>query len=352
MVMSRDHARPAGDGSPLAEPDNAGLAEALSQALGAASSATLVSHEEIKHCVFRLRFDGDGAPRSFVAKRMAPGRALRSELAIRHWLPELGLADLAPALHGIAAAPDGRRVWHVYEDLGPFELDARCPDPERVRAVVRQVATFHARFAEHPLLAECRLHGENREPSRFASTLRDAMGALAALRPPRLSLSTAEKWLRDRLLARLEGMLAEAPMREALLTEYGGPETLLHGDWWTINTFCEPRGGGFRVRLVDWERAGVGHASYDLSAFLLRFAEGERERIVSQYRAAVAGWCLPPRRELNLLFETAEWTRYANRLIWPALALMRERAAWGFDELQAVEGWFEALAPVLPGVPA
>ena len=73
---------------------------------------------------------------------------------------------------------------------------------------------------------------------------------------------------------------------------------------------------------------------------------------MSQYGAAVAGWRLPPRRELNLLFETAELGRYANRLIWPALALVRERADWGFDELAAVEGWFEALRPVLPVAPA
>jgi hypothetical protein len=347
MVVSLDRALAAGDGSPLAEPGNAGLAEAVEQALAGAGSATLVSHEEIKRRVFRLRFESDGTPRSLVAKRLAPEHARRNELVIRRWLPEVGLQDLAPELCGIAAARDASWVWHVYQDLGPFELDARSPDLERVEAVMRRVATFHARFAGHPMLAECRLHGENRDPSWFATTLRDAMCALDALRPPRLSLSDAEQELRDRLLHRLDRMLAEEPLRAGLMTDYGGPATLLHGDLWTINTFCEPADGGFRVRLVDWDRLGVGHASYDLSAFLLRFAPPERERIVAQYRAAVAGWPLPPRRELNLLFETAEWTRYANRLIWPALALVRERASWGFEELAAVEGWFEALTPVL-----
>lgn len=350
--MSVEQALLSGEGRWPGEPGGDALAEALAQALGNHGAVTLVAREELKRRVFRLRFECDGAPRSWVAKHMAPEQARRNELVIRRWLPEVGLEDLAPGLFGVAAARDGSHVWHVYEDLGPFELDARSPDPERVEAVIRRVAAFHARFAAHPMLAECRLHGENRDPSWFATTMRDAMCALDALRPPRLSLTAAEQELRDRLLHRLDRMLAEEPLRAGLLAEYGGPETLLHGDLWTINTFCEPAEGGFRVRLVDWDRTGVGHASYDLSAFLLRFAPHERERIVSQYRAAVDGWPLPPRRELNLLFETAEWTRYANRLIWPALALVRERAVWGFEELAAVEGWFEALTPVLPGAPA
>ena len=49
-----------------------------------------------------------------------------------------------------------------------------------------------------------------------------------------------------------------------------------------------------------------------------------------------------------MLFETAELARYANRVIWPALAIARDGAAWGFPELAEVESWFEALGPVLP----
>jgi len=348
MVVSLDAALAPGESSPLAEPRNAGLAEALEQALGAADANARVSLEALKPRVLRVRVAGGGAPRSFVAKRLAPDHARRNELVIRRWLKDAGLADLAPELLGVAAARDGSWLWHVYEDLGPFELDARSPDPARVAAVVGRVAALHARFARHPLLAECRLHGENREVSWFAATMRDAIGALDALRPSRLALSASEGQLRDRLLARLDRMLAEEPLRAGLLTEYGGPETLLHGDLWPINVFCEPAGGEFRVRLVDWDRTGVGYASYDLSAFLMRFAERERDWILSHYRAAGPGWLLPPRRELNLMFETAEWARYANRLIWPALALLRDRAPWGFEELATVEGWFEALTPVLP----
>jgi hypothetical protein len=61
-----------------------------------------------------------------------------------------------------------------------------------------------------------------------------------------------------------------------------------------------------------------------------------------------AGWNVPGKQALNLLFETAELARYANRLIWPALALAVDKADWGFAELEAVEQWFQDLAPVLP----
>ena len=134
------------------------------------------------------------------------------------------------------------------------------------------------------------------------------------------------------------------------MAELGGPETLLHGDLWTTNIFVLPTTNGLRTLLIDWDRAGVGPVSYDLSTFLLRFPTHQRLWILGLYRESIAhaGWHLPSARELNLLFETAECARYANRVIWPAIALLRERAEWGCDELAAVEQWFERLESVLP----
>src|SRR5207247_2485186 len=124
-----------------------------------------------------------------------------------------------------------------------------------------------------------------------------------------------------------------------------GPGTLLHGDLWTINAFVEHTAAGPRARLVDWDRVGVGPFSYDLSTFLFRFPPEQRPRILECYRQAVAaaGWRLASGSELEVLFDTAEQARYANRVIWPALALVQEHAAWGFPELAEVERWFEAL---------
>jgi hypothetical protein len=51
---------------------------------------------------------------------------------------------------------------------------------------------------------------------------------------------------------------------------------------------------------------------------------------------------------LNFLFETAEYARMANRIIWPAIALVQDGAAWAWESLEEINQWFEDFAPVLP----
>jgi hypothetical protein len=354
MIAGLERAIAASGVPALAETGSGELACALAQALHGVGAAGLVAHEQLKSRVFRLRFEvGDGT-RSVVAKRMPPEHAWRNELAIRRWLPDLGLGAIVPELLGLAAERSGRWVWHVYEDLGPWELDPRVPDRGRVAAVVREIARVHARFVAQPVLAECRLHGQDSGVAFLVSSVRNAIHGLEQLRAPRLALSDARADVRDRLLDRLYRLRAEEPLRVRAIEDWGGPETLLHGDLWTTNTFAEPTAAGTRVRIIDWDRAGVGPASYDLSTFLLRFAPQQRLAILALYREALAehGSALPGRRELNLLFESAECARYASRAVWPAIALLRDGAAWGFEELAQVEGWFAALAPVLPEDPA
>ena len=134
-------------------------------------------------------------------------------------------------------------------------------------------------------------------------------------------------------------------------TSRGGPETLLHGDLWTSNLFVTRSADGPHARLTDWDRAGVGPMSYDLSTFLLRFPAAQRAWILDVYTRSLENhaWRPPAPSRLNLLFETAELSRYANRVIWPAQAIARDGAPWGFEELAEVERWFGALDPVLAG---
>lgn len=334
------------------QPGVAELESALAETFGHPDApAKLVAHEQLKARVFRLRLQAGNGVRSFVAKRLKPHEARRNQLAIRRWLPSQGFSGATPALLAIAAERTGSWVWHVYEDLDGRMVDPEDSDQDRLASVVRLIASIHSRFAEDPLLAECRLHGDSFGPSFFAGNVGDAIHALELLRPPRLALSVEQAELRDRLLARLHRLLDEEPMRARELAEFGGPETLLHGDLWTTNIFVASAAAGSRVRLIDWDHAGVGPASYDLSTFLLRFAPERRASIVALYRQSLenGGWRMPGRRELNRLFETAELARYANRAIWPAIALLRERAEWGFPALAAVEGWFQAFSPILVG---
>jgi hypothetical protein len=300
--------------------------------------------------VYRLHIESNGRAHSLVIKRLEPAIAQRNQLVMKRWLPAVDLSQCAPSLLGVAAERNGQGVWHIYEDLRDWALEPDDPDPRRVQAVVELIAQLHIRFAEHPLLPECRLYGGDLGIYFYAANVRDAIRGLEALRPPAAELSAACLALRDRLLERMYNLRDEQPYRAQALAELGGPETLLHGDLWTTNTFVLPTPRGLQARLIDWDRAAVGPVSYDLSTFLLRFPVHHRMWILDLYRESVrqAGVRLPSARDLNLLFDTAECARCANRAIWVALALLRDRVEWGFNELAAVEQWFELLEPVLP----
>ena len=295
--------------------------------------------------VFRLRFAINGQTRSVVVKRLKPQIARRSELAAKRWLPAIGLGGGGPPLLGSVVEPGGACAWHVYEDLGTHELDPRQADRESVRAAVQLVAQMHTRFAEHALLGEVRLHGGDLGIHFYESNVRDALYALEAWQP-----GAQQSGLRDRLMNRLCKLRDELPERAQALAEGGGPETLLHGDLWAINVFVIPFANGPRARLIDWDHAAVGPVSYDLSTFLLRFPSEHRLWVLDLYRQAVAdaGWRLPGERKLNLLFETHEYARIANRIIWPVIALVMDGAAWGTEALAEIDGWFEEFEPVLP----
>ena len=291
--------------------------------------------------VFRLRFVIDGETRSVIVKRLRPEVELRSRWVARRWLPAIGLHESGPPLLGIAAAHSGLCVWHVYEDLGQHELDPRVFDRARVSAAVELIARMHTRFAGHALLGEVRLYGGDLGIHFYDTNVRDAIAALEALNGARV---------RDRLLERLHKLRDELPQRAQALSELGGPETLLHGDLWAINVFVIPSDAGLHARLIDWDHAAVGPASYDLSTFLLRFAVEQRLWVLERYRQEVAsaGWRLPGERELNQMFETHEFARFSNRIIWPAIALVMDKAEWGWDALAEIDQWFEELGPVLP----
>jgi hypothetical protein len=105
--------------------------------------------------------------------------------------------------------------------------------------------------------------------------------------------------------------------------------------------------------LIDWDHAGVGPGTFDLSTLLMRLPVELRLRALTAYRDAggTAGHGHPARDELNFLFETAECARLANCVVWPALEFWRNGEPWALERLAAIERWFEALEPVLPAEP-
>ena len=312
---------------------------------GARCEGRLADRQKLTGKAFRLRFVLDGERRSLIVKHLRPAIARKNELVATRWLSLLGIDDGGPPLLGIVAARNGDEVWHVYEDLGPWQLDMAAPDRERIRNAVALAARIHTRAEGHPLLGEIRLHGGDLGVHFLECSVRDALHALRAWHA-----EAQDRALREGLLERLERLRDELPMRARVIATHAGPETLVHGDLWTVNVFAIPTPSGIRARLIDWDDAGVGPASYDLSTFLHRMPVEYRLWVLDLYRSAAtgSGWRLPSCDDLNLLFDTHECARIASTIIWPAIALATERASWGVAALSEIETWFVRLAPVLP----
>jgi hypothetical protein len=326
------------------------LRTSLREVLGGPGAAgRLIDQHSLKGLVHRLRFEINGRVRSLVVKRLEPDIAQRNQLVAKRWLPAISLSCNGPTLLGVAAERSGQCVWHVYEDLGDWMLDERAPDPGRVAVAVELIAQVHTRFAEHPLLAECRLRGGDLGNSFYISNVRDAIRSLESLQPPKFQLSPERLALRDHLLGQLSKLVDELPYRAKMMEELGGPETLLHGDLWPKNVLVFPTSNGLQARLIDWDHAGVGPVSYDLSAFLSQFPALQRHWILDLYRQSVGrlGWRLPSAPDLNLLFDTAERARLANCVIWPTIAVLESQPEWPFDELTWIVQRLEKLEPVL-----
>lgn len=333
------------------EPGLTELRGALLKVLnGSRVTGRLTSEQCLKeHKVYRLGFEVAGAARTLVARRANLPRALRNQLVATRWLPAGGLGCAGPVLLGIAAERSAECVWHVYEDFGDRTLDTVNPERSRVEAAIRLIAELHVRFAEHPLLPECRMYGKDMGMTYYLTNIRDAIRGLESLQPPSVHLDSGDQALRDRLLRRLYKLLGEGPGRARVMAGTGGPETLLHGDLWPENILAVPTPDGLRTRLIDWDATGVGPLTYDLSTFLYRFSAQHRPWILDRYQQAVAplGWRAPATRDLSLLLETAEMSRIANCLIWPCIEAVQAHADWAFETLAEMETWFESVEPAL-----
>lgn len=332
--------------------DLSALRDALVRLLG--PGARILGSDRFKSRVRRLRAEtSDFRRRSVVVKQLDPVAARRNRRVAERWLPAVGLESLGPGLLACAADPKGERFWQIYQDWGNAGLDGDPNDRRRVRAAVRAVANLHLRFANHPVLGECRLAGGDLGRAFYGGNARDALRAVEALASTGVVLPERTLAACERLKAHLQGMLDEESERAQALEELGGPETLVHGDLWLTNVFVLPADDRLRVRLIDWDHVGVARFPYDLSTLLIRFPVSQRSHALACYEEFLAahGWLLPATDALNGLFDTAERSRIASHVVWPALALLRNDAAlrdWALDALDEVCGWFEELAPVLP----
>ncbi len=268
------------------------------------------------------------------------------------WLPARDLGRGCPAVLGRAAHPRGKFFWHVYEDVGDRTLVTDPPVDDDVAMVVDLLARLHVRFRNDPMLAEVRCWGGDLGLPFFATSVADALNGLRALRFRGIVAGSGREGLYRRLVEDvLEPLQSSLPARARIFDAHAGPDTLLHGDLWTTNAIVAE--DGERACLIDWDHAGAGPATYDISTLLLRFPAAYRPRIVARYRAAVAseGGSVAPTAELNVLCETAELARYANQLSWLAIILLEEDSDWAWTEVEEVEGWFRDLGTVVDAEP-
>jgi aminoglycoside phosphotransferase len=301
--------------------------------------------------VYRLWFETATGPGAVVVKRHSPRWARLNRLVAERWLPAVGLNAICPAVRGAYREPGSAAVWLLYEEVPGEGIDRQHPDPARVNAVVDLLAEVHGRFAGHALLPECLEHGDDLGIGFFGSQVArcaDILGRIgsAGFRPPR-----EQRELTDRLRGRLERLSRDWQHRVEASTSAERCTTLLHGDLWTTNTLVDAKNGRLEARLIDWDHAGVGPISYDISTFLYRFQAEHRPWIVARYRLAIArhGVRLPDDSTLNLLFETAEYGRYAWCLAEAATAAQRGEA-WGFEEMAEIESWFAQLERAGPAL--
>ncbi|RZU75788.1 phosphotransferase family enzyme [Micromonospora kangleipakensis] len=288
-------------------------------------------------------------PASVVMKRLDPATAHRDCLLALRWLPAVGLADAGPPLLGSACDQDGNTAWSVYEWLDGRFWNPVAPEPDDIDRLVDVVASMHVRFASHPVLAEVRHHGAYFGRDAYAGRLNDAMLALAAARgDPDIRAHLAGALLMD-LETAVRCAQETAPALLIRLNEVGGPDTLVHGDLWPKNVVA---GAGW-LRLIDWDRLGVGPAIYDLSTLLLRLPPTARRRVLDRYLAhiAAAGWPVPTVAEVTYLSTALERARLATLVSWRMLDLLHApagpAAAWAAEELRSILTWWHQVDPEL-----
>jgi len=331
------------------QPNALGLGNRLNEFISENhGSGRLIMQERIKSQVYRLHFELEDHVLTLILKSLEGRIARRNELVTRRWLPAVGLAEAGSPLLTTVGTPDGQFVWHLYSDLGLNSLANDMDSKRNVEAAVRFIADFHRRFIDHPYMAEFRLFGGDLGGHFVESNLRDAMLTLEAITKDQ-RIKESNWTIAGRLMERVSAIIEELPSRLKIIKELSGPETLLHGDLWPSNVFVLPDG---QIRLIDWDRAAAGPVAYDLSTFVLRFPPKQRSELMERYRDAAhpAGWEIPADKDLDLVFETFEFARYACLMIWPAIALWESRADWALEQLEEIERWFQAWQPVFPAI--
>jgi hypothetical protein len=211
-----------------------------------------------------------------------------------------GVAD-APRLLSSGRVRDGGR-WLLMEWAGSVDLGQ-----VGARAVWCEAASR---------LARMHVWGESRvdELSR---------GSLVRWDDPQLHLWWARRARRSQAVDRTRGFVTKDPLgplwrRYHVVADRVAamPKTLVHGDLNASNVLVMRASAGNRIRIIDWETAGVGPGLIDLASLISgRLPDGHRAAMEAAYRANLAGSSLSA-LPADAFDEALCWCRLALAVKW------------------------------------
>jgi hypothetical protein len=243
-----------------------------------------------------LSYDRDGgcAPASLIAKLPSTAEAARGiGVAFRFYENEIRVyRDVAPDVplrmprcYYSDMCLESSEFVLLIEDMAPARIGdqiAGCT-AEEAAAIVPQLAEFHARFWETPLLERVGWMPYYNDPCH-----QHASASYRQAWPP------FEAFVGDRLPAPVRDACARlgdqiVPLMDRLSEP---PTTVMHGDF-RLDNLVFPNGGGEGVGVLDWQITSRGRGAFDLAYFLATSAPpavraANEQRLIAAYVDALA----------------------------------------------------------------
>jgi aminoglycoside phosphotransferase (APT) family kinase protein len=209
--------------------------------------------------------------------------AVHEAAIYREVLPALG--HDVPRLYGSAVDTSRGRSWLLLEQIEGVPL-WQVGEAATWDAAARWLAALHA--AEPPVSSALRRYDD----------------------------AWHRRWLQRALQIAPRGALARVEASHQLVVGQlaAWPKSLIHGEFFPSNVLVEHATGAPRLRVVDWEMAGIGAGLLDLAALTAGWPQQGRDRLVAVYHEA---WIAAGGRASFAQLEVGlEHARLQNALQW------------------------------------
>jgi aminoglycoside phosphotransferase (APT) family kinase protein len=228
----------------------------MATSLGTSPESIHIYRERPNRSLYYLVGLAPGGASVFAKRAVAP-RTVIERTIYEDVLPLLPLS--APRFYG--SWLDGPHGWLFVEDVGEDRYSER--DPEHLALAARWVATLHVAATQIAAAGSLPRGGPERYLTHLRTGREKIIRNLRLWRFPRdeAELLTALLSLCDAIEARWERVQEASD---------GAPSTIVHGDFRAKNAYLRRNGGGLSLLPIDWETAGWGPPSPDLTRIDLR----------------------------------------------------------------------------------